>query len=138
MGGTGGDAERRDDDARTPISFLGRRLPEWVQLHVVVIPPGGAHAFDPGCWRGALVIVERGAIELELSNGRRFPCSQGYIGTLSGLSSLRHLRNRGDRPAVITAVSRASPHGQAQPAAGTDTSAESSCPLGGPEPGAPP
>ena len=126
MGGTGGDAEDRGDDERTPISFLGRRLPEWVQLHVVVIPPGGAHAFDPGCWRGALVIVERGGIELELSNGRRFPCEQGYIGTLSGLSSLRHLHNRGDRTAVIAAVSRASPHAQPHPAAGTDTSTDSS------------
>jgi hypothetical protein len=126
MGGSGGDAEQTGDDARTPISFLGRRLPEWVQLHVVVIPPGCAHAFDPSCWRGALVIVERGAIDLELGNGRRFPCSQGYIGTLSGLSSLRRLHNRGDRTAVITAVSRASPHAQAQSAAGTDTSTESS------------
>jgi hypothetical protein len=125
-----------DDRAPTPVSFLGRRLPPWVELRLVVIPSGCTHPFDPGDWRSALIVVERGPIELELRNGNRVRWPHGYVGTLSGLS-LRALHNRGDRAAVITGVSR-STRAQADPAAGTDTSAASSCPLGGPEPGAPP
>ena len=136
MGGSRPGAVGADDDASRPLSFLGRRLPPWVQLHVVVIPPGCTHAFDPGHWRGALIVVERGTIELELRDGQRVPCVQGYIGTLSGLR-LRALHNRGDRTAVITGVARAT-RAQAQPAPGTGTSTASSCPLGGSEPGAPP
>ncbi len=131
MGGTRPDAVGAGDDACTPLSFLGRRLPPWAALHVVVIPPGSAHAFEPGEWRGALIVVERGMIELELRSGRRLPCEQGYVGTLSG-QRLRALHNRGDRTAVISAVSR-SPRAHAQPHPGTDTSTASNCPLGGPD-----
>ena len=134
MAGSGPETVGESDD-QTPVSFLGRRLPPWVELHVVVIPPGATHPYDRDQWRGALIVVERGAIELELRSGRRLPCTQGYIGTLSGMS-LVALHNAGDRPAVVTAVSRAR-NGQAQAAPGTSTSTASSCPLGGPEPGAP-
>jgi hypothetical protein len=124
MGGTGPDAVGASDDASRRLSFLGRRLPPWVRLHVVVLAPGCTHPFDPGDWRGALIVVERGTIELELRNGRRVSCTQGYVGTLSGLK-LRALHNRSDRTAVITGVSR-SRHARAQPAPGTDTSTPSS------------
>lgn len=126
-------------DDRTPVSFLGRRLPQWAQLHIVVLPAGCTHAFEPDHWRGAMIVVERGAIELELRGGRRVPCGQGYIGTLSGLT-LVALHNPGGRPAVITGISRAADDerpAQAQPAPGTSTSTASSCPLAGPDPGAP-
>ena len=129
MDATGGEGGSRD--ASAPVSFLGRCLPAWVQLHVVVIPPGCAHAVEPGQWRGAMIVVERGTVELELRCGRRLIWAQGYIGTLSGMSP-EALHNTGDRPAVITAVSRAT---RAQ-APGTSTSTASSCPLGRPDPGA--
>ena len=124
MGGSRRDAVGASDDESRPVSLLGRRLPPWIELHVVVIPPGCAHRFDPDHWRGALIVVERGAIELELLTGRRLACAQGYIGTLSGMS-LRALHNKGDPTAVIAAVSRA-PGAQAHPAPGTDTSTASS------------
>ena len=133
MGANPLDAAGASDD-RTPVSFLGRRLPRWVQLHLLVLPPGCTHPFDPGQWRGALIVVERGAIELELRSGRRVPWPQSYIGTLSGLTLIA-LHNPGGRPAVITGVSRATSD-QAQPAPGTSTSTASNCPLAGPEPGA--
>ena len=134
MGSDPPDAMGPGED-KTPLSFRGRRLPPWVELHLVVLPPGCTHPFYPDDWRGALIVVERGAIELELRSGRRRACSQGYIGTLSGLS-LRALHNNADRTAVITAVSRCR-HAHSQPAPGTSTETASNCPLGGPEPGAP-
>jgi hypothetical protein len=88
------------------VSFLNRRLPDWVDLRVVVIPPGAAHPYEPTAWRGRLIVVERGTIELEFLDGRRLPCDEGYIGILMGLS-LRALCNHHPRTtAVITGVAR--------------------------------
>ena len=124
MGGPRPDAVGTGDDGPPPVSFLGRRLPPWVQLRVVVIPPGCTHAFDPGHWRATLIVVEHGAIELELHGERRVRWSQGYVGTFSGLP-LRALYNGGDRTALITGLSRCQ-RAHANPAAGTDTSTASS------------
>lgn len=137
MGATPPEVVGPNDDDERHLSFLGRRLPAWVELHVLVLPPGCTHPFDPSHWRGVLIVVERGTIQLELPSGRRLPCTQGYIGTLSGIT-LRALHNAGTCTAVVTGVSR-SPHvrAQRQSAPGTDTSTASSCPLDGPEPGAP-
>jgi hypothetical protein len=89
-----------------PVTFLDRKLPEWVDLRIVVIPPATEHAFKPACWRGRLIVVERGAIELEFVNGHCLPCEPGYVGILMGLS-LRALCNRSDAlTAVISGVSR--------------------------------
>ena len=124
MGGTGPDAGGTGDNAPSHISFLGRRLPPWVELRVVVLPATCRHPYEAEYWRGALVVVEYGSIELELHSGRRVCWPQGYIGMFYRLS-LRSVYNGGDRTAVITGVSR-SQRAQADPAAGTDTSTASS------------
>jgi quercetin dioxygenase-like cupin family protein len=75
-------------------------------VHVVAVAPGDARPYEPAEWRDALVVVERGEIELEtVSDGtRRYV--RGDVLWLSGLP-LRALRNRGGEPAVLVAVSRA-------------------------------
>jgi hypothetical protein len=89
-----------------PVTFLDRQLPEWADLRIVVIPPATGHVYEPASWRGRLIVVERGAIELEFVNGHCLPCEQGYVGILMGLS-LRALCNRDDvTTAVISGVSR--------------------------------
>jgi hypothetical protein len=86
-------------------TMLGERLPPAFERRVVAIPPGCERAFDHEDWRDAIVVVERGAVELECSGGSRHWFGRGDVLWLSGLP-LRALRNRGREPAWLVAVSR--------------------------------
>ena len=79
----------------------------------VVLAPGESRPSGDAEWRDALVIVERGDVELECAAGgwRRF--SGGAVLWLEGID-LRVLHNVGDEPVVLHAVSRRrdeGPHG---------------------------
>jgi quercetin dioxygenase-like cupin family protein len=87
------------------LSFLGRPLPPSFELRVITIEPGGERAYDDADWRDALVVIERGAVELEGLSGRRYACRRGDVVWLERLP-LRVLRNRGRVAAVLAAVSR--------------------------------
>ena len=78
------------------------------EVLAVPVAPGCERAFDEADWRGALVVVERGEIDLDCLNGdsRRF--GRGDMLWLSGLP-LRALCNRGGEPALLIAVSREHP-----------------------------
>ena len=93
------------DGRRESLSFLGRPLSPTFELRVVAVAPGDTRAYDEAEWRDALVVVERGEIELECVSGtcRRF--DHGDMLYLIGLP-LRALHNRGREPAVLVAVSR--------------------------------
>jgi hypothetical protein len=89
--------------SRGPLSFLGGRIEPAFQIRQVVVPPGAQRAFDSAEWRGSLVVVEQGVIELEsLGGDRRTFCS----GDVLWLAGLRLLRNSGTIPAVLSATSR--------------------------------
>ena len=94
-----------DGLGREGLSFLGRRLPPSFQLRVVAVAPGSERAYVEAEWRDALVVVERGEIEVECLGGARrwFRC--GDVLWLTGLP-LRALHNSGHEPAVLVAVSR--------------------------------
>jgi quercetin dioxygenase-like cupin family protein len=97
------------DDAkprRDRLSFLDRDLPPQFQLRWVTVAPGDRRAYDEADWRDALVIVERGPIELECLAGGRRAFQSGDVLWLMGLP-LRALHNTGSEPAVLAAVSRA-------------------------------
>jgi hypothetical protein len=85
-----------DDPDAERLSFLGRRLPSWVELRL---------AFDQADWRDAIVVVERGALELECRGGSRRRFVRGDLLWLDGLP-LRALHNPGRAPAVLTVVAR--------------------------------
>jgi hypothetical protein len=72
---------------------------------VVTIAPGAAIAYEPAEWEDALVVVERGELELEGRCGARRCFSRGDVLWLAGLPLL-HLRNPGPEPTLIAAVSR--------------------------------
>ena len=96
------------DDAkprRDRLSFLDKKLPPQFELRWVTVPPGGRRAYDEAEWRDALVIVERGPIELECLAGGRRAFQAGDILWLVGLP-LRALHNAGFEAAVLAAVSR--------------------------------
>lgn len=92
-------------ESRRRLSFLGSRLPRSFELRMVVVPPERERAFDDAEWRDALVVVERGQIELESLAGTRWRFERGDVLWLIELP-VRTLRNRGREPAVLVAVSR--------------------------------
>jgi hypothetical protein len=94
-----------DDLDSGRLSFLGRRLPSWVELRVVIVAPGHILAFDPADWRDAIVVIEGGALDLECPGGNRQRFVRGDLLCLRGLS-LRALHNPGLEPAVLAVVSR--------------------------------
>jgi quercetin dioxygenase-like cupin family protein len=88
------------------LSFLERPLPPAFRMRAVVVAPGAARAYDAAEWRDALVVVERGEIDLEFVAGGRRRLARGDVLHLDGLS-VRTLQNRGWEPALLVAVSRA-------------------------------
>jgi len=93
------------DADRSPLSFLGRRLPPWFDRRVVVLAPGQTWVYTAAEWRGAIVVVEHGQIELEGLDGSRHGFRRGDVLWLDQLP-LRALHNHGHTPAVLVAVSR--------------------------------
>jgi hypothetical protein len=74
-------------------------------VRVLELPPGGERPYDGAEWAGALVIVDRGEIELDCVDGDRPRFAGGAVLWLAGLP-VRELRNPGAVPAVIVAVRR--------------------------------
>lgn len=83
----------------------GRRLRRWT----VRIAPGGAVEYTAAQWADALVVVERGVLEVECRSGQRARFAAGAVLTLAGLPVSR-LRNPLPEPVVLRLVSRRRPH----------------------------
>jgi hypothetical protein len=94
-------------DAR-PVSFLGKGLPPWAQVRFLTIAPGESVFHDEPSWGDALVVVERGRVALESHSGRCRVFECGDVLWLAGVP-LRAIRNVGDEPALLSAVSRRPP-----------------------------
>jgi hypothetical protein len=86
-------------------SFLGRRVPPGFQVRQLAVAPGAKRPVQEGEWADALLVVERGTIELECRNGARRSFGSGDILCLRRLP-LRLLRNRGHSPVLVIALSR--------------------------------
>jgi hypothetical protein len=99
-----------EDDPGVRRSFLGRRVPPWFELRAVRIPVGAAIAYVEGEWRDAIVLIERGEIELETFEGERHRFGRGSLIWLDGVR-LHALRNAGPRPAELVAISRPAQRG---------------------------
>jgi hypothetical protein len=74
-------------------------------VRVFAIAPGETRVYDPAEWHGAIVVVERGAIDLEGLSGRRWRFRQGDVLYLADLP-LRALCNEGAEAALLSALSR--------------------------------
>jgi hypothetical protein len=81
-------------------------MPAWAQLRVVAIEPGCRRPYDPAEWRGALVVVERGEIELECPSGARWRFEEGAVMSLADLP-IRALCNERAATVLLSALSRA-------------------------------
>jgi hypothetical protein len=92
------------DDAR-PLSFLGRAPGPRFARKVVELAPGSSRPYDAAEWRAALVVVERGEVELQGVTGAGLRLCRGAVLCLAGLT-LRALHNPGAEPAVLVAMRR--------------------------------
>ena len=71
----------------------------------MALEPGRTLAYEEGEWRGALITVESGELELEMLCGRSAFFQKGDVLWLQDLP-LASLKNRGAEPAVLVAASR--------------------------------
>jgi quercetin dioxygenase-like cupin family protein len=94
-----------DDSGGACSSLLDRPLPPAFDVRQVVIAPGSDFLYHEDTWRDALVVVERGEIELVCISGAHRRFLAGDVLCLAGLP-LRSLRNRGADAVVLSAVSR--------------------------------
>jgi hypothetical protein len=83
----------------------GGRLPPWLEVREIGVAPASSRPYREAEWVDALVLVERGEIELECLSGGRRRFGRGDVLWLVGLP-LRALHNRGPEPALLVAVSR--------------------------------
>ena len=74
-------------------------------VHTVTLEPGGSLPYRESDWRGALVTVDSGELELVTLCGRSTFFQRGDLVWLQGLP-LATLHNRGDEPTVLVAAAR--------------------------------
>ena len=96
-----------------PVSFLGRPTPPGMGVRLVSIPRQSELAYEPSDWAGALVVVEAGEVELECRGGASACFATGSVLFFEGLG-LRAVRNTGDEPALLSAVTRRCQQSSAQ------------------------
>jgi hypothetical protein len=87
------------------LSFLDRRVPPRFQVRRIAVAPGAERAVQQDEWDDALVVIERGTIELECLDGARRSFGSGDVLCLRRLSP-RLLRNRGRGLVLVSAISR--------------------------------
>lgn len=93
-----------DEDAR-PLCFIDAPVPPGFERRTIVYAPGAEVPFEEDEWRGVLVVVGQGELELECQAGGRRRFGPGSILWVEGLA-LRWLRNPGVAPTVLVTVSR--------------------------------
>ena len=79
--------------------------PPGFELRAVWVEAAGGRIYHEAEWRDALVVIARGAIELECRGGTRHRLESGDVVWLSGLP-LRAIRNRDTEAALLVAITR--------------------------------
>ena len=87
------------------LTFLGRPVSPAFALRALTLAPGTTRPYDEDEWRGALVALETGHLDIECTRGgcRRF--EPGALMWLEGMP-LRSLHNRGSEPVLMVAITR--------------------------------
>ena len=85
--------------------FLGRVVPASFVHRVVTIPAGCARPYEAEEWRDAIVVVDRGEVELEALDGERQRFVAGALVWLDGVL-LRWIRSGPEEAAILVAVCR--------------------------------
>lgn len=90
-----------------PLDLLLRPDLRRFATRTVRLAPGETLPFQPACWHDALVVVERGDLELICRDGDRHRFRHGAVLCLDGLP-VTLLQNPGPVGAVVIAVCRKS------------------------------
>ena len=93
----------RDDFGR--VSLIGRKLSRRFRLELIVLVPGAERPPDAVTRRAALVVVERGEIEIELTNRVCQRFGSGAVLYTAGLP-LRVIRNVAPETVLMSFLSR--------------------------------
>ena len=93
-------------DAGRP-RFLGRRVPDEFGVRRISIPPGAERRSIGGEWRGSIVLLERGAVELASAAGARRTFGPGDLLCLDWVDCER-IVNIGAEEARLVAIDRPS------------------------------
>jgi hypothetical protein len=86
--------------------LVRRRLPTGFERWNVTLAPGERRTTTAAEWAGALVLVQRGSLEVGCIAGGTATFKAGDMLCLGWLP-LRWLRNPGDQPARLVAIRRA-------------------------------
>jgi quercetin dioxygenase-like cupin family protein len=88
-----------------PAQIVGGTLPPGFARRALAIAPGEERAAETAAWGDALVVIERGQVELERRGGTQARFGRGDM-LWVGAGSLRALRNPGRELALLVAVFR--------------------------------
>ena len=91
-------------DANRP-AFLGRRVPDAFGVRHITIPPGAERPSADDEWHGAIVILERGAIDVVDPRGDRRRFAPGDMLCLEWVDCER-IVNVGEIAAELLAIDR--------------------------------
>ncbi|MEV1291117.1 hypothetical protein [Pseudonocardia sp. NPDC049635] len=75
------------------------------RTRTVTLPPGGSRPHHEDEWRGALIVVDAGVIELRCTAGGRRRFGAGSVLWFTGLD-LVLVHNPGERDAVFRGITR--------------------------------
>jgi hypothetical protein len=99
----------RNHAADGQLLLLGQHLSLAFDVRVVALAPGCRRAYDDAEWRDAIVVIERGALDLECASGNRYRFHCGAVLWLAGLP-LCALYNPGKEHALLVAARRRELH----------------------------
>jgi hypothetical protein len=91
--------------ANPELPFLRGAVAPGLERRTMTLAPGASRPYRANEWRGALVVVDGGALELQWLDGRRERLGSGAVLWLAGLP-LRALRSAGQGPVTVVALSR--------------------------------
>ena len=90
------------------MSLLALRMAPWLERRTVTIEPGDWLPEHITCWKGAIVSVEAGVIEMATPGGELLRLRAGALLLLDGVEEVA-VQNVGDVPVVLAAIRRRDP-----------------------------
>ncbi|NUR62935.1 MAG: hypothetical protein HOV87_30420 [Catenulispora sp.] len=92
-------------DGPDRVSFLGRPCPRGFHVQLVILEPGDSVGYQFSDWPDALVVVERGELDVECRSGEHARFGEGAVLAFTALP-VRRLHSVGAVALVLSALAR--------------------------------